>query len=219
MRRRYAIEVALHELRRPLQALALGAGTGAPTNGNGYSNDNGPPPLDLAICALTDLDRVVNGVERQPQTRRLLRLRPLVEACLARWMPAAELSGCELGFEWRAGSAAIVADPRRLAQALDNLVANALRHSPAGETVTLRATAAGGRVALEVVDRGPGIPPEERERVFERFYRADRARSSDHGGSGLGLAIARWIVELHGGSIRADREAPLGCRMVVELPQ
>jgi signal transduction histidine kinase len=102
---------------------------------------------------------------------------------------------------------------------LDNLVANALRHSPAGETVTVRASAAGSRVAFEVVDRGPGIPPEERERVFERFYRADRARSTDHGGSGLGLAIARWIVELHGGSIRADREAPLGCRMVVELPQ
>jgi signal transduction histidine kinase len=73
-------------------------------------------------------------------------------------------------------------------------------------------------VTIEVCDEGPGIPEEEATRVFERFYRADVARSSSHGGAGLGLAIARWIVDLHGGDIRAERRSPNGCRMVVVLP-
>jgi signal transduction histidine kinase len=109
-------------------------------------------------------------------------------------------------------------DPQRLQQVLDNLVANAVRHTPDGTNVVLGAAARDGHAELQVTDQGPGIPHEEAERVFERFYRADRARSVDDGGSGLGLAIARWIVELHGGSIRADEGAPSGCRMVVELP-
>ena len=75
-----------------------------------------------------------------------------------------------------------------------------------------------GRVAIEVLDEGPGIPEEEASRVFERFYRADTARSSSAGGAGLGLAIARWIVDLHGGDIHPERREPHGCRMVVTLP-
>ena len=72
---------------------------------------------------------------------------------------------------------------------------------------------------LEVTDEGPGIPRAEAERVFERFYRSDQARSSGDGGSGLGLAIARWIVELHDGTIRTEERTPNGCRMIVELPE
>ena len=71
---------------------------------------------------------------------------------------------------------------------------------------------------IEVDDEGPGIPPEEADRVFERFYRADASRAADGSGAGLGLAIARWIVDLHGGSIRVEPGRPEGCRMVVELP-
>ncbi len=73
-------------------------------------------------------------------------------------------------------------------------------------------------MTLTVADEGPGIPEAEASRVFERFYRSDAARSSTQGGTGLGLAIARWIVELHEGSIRVDSTAPQGCKMVVELP-
>ena len=69
-----------------------------------------------------------------------------------------------------------------------------------------------------MTDEGPGIPEAARARVFERFYRTDEARSADDGGSGLGLAIARWIVELHGGTIRAEQVQPHGCRMIVNLP-
>ena len=107
-------------------------------------------------------------------------------------------------------------DAERVHQVVMNLVENAVRVSPRPGTVLLVARRAGESVRIDVVDEGPGIPEEESARVFERFYRADRARSG--GGAGLGLAIARWIVDLHGGSIRAERATPHGCRMVVELP-
>jgi signal transduction histidine kinase len=110
-------------------------------------------------------------------------------------------------------------DARRMQQVLSNLVANAIRHSPPDTDVHVRASASNGVARIEVADEGPGIPADEAERVFERFYRSDRARSADDGGAGLGLAIARWIVELHGGTIRADQTHARGCRMVVELPR
>jgi signal transduction histidine kinase len=72
---------------------------------------------------------------------------------------------------------------------------------------------------IEVTDEGPGIAPGEAERVFERFYRADVARARTDGGSGLGLAIARWIVDMHGGEVKAAAREPNGCRMIVTLPE
>lgn len=108
-------------------------------------------------------------------------------------------------------------DPERIHQVVANLIENAVKVSPEGGTVTV-AVAPAGRVArLSVTDEGPGIPPVEHERVFERFYRADPSRAE--GGAGLGLAIARWIVDLHGGSIRVEDAEPHGARMVVELPR
>ena len=103
-------------------------------------------------------------------------------------------------------------------QVVANLLDNAVRHSPPDGRVWLSAHADGGRTTIEVADEGPGIAPHEAERVFERFYRADAARNARDGGSGLGLAIARWIVDAHGGAIRAEGREPGGCRMVVELP-
>jgi signal transduction histidine kinase len=73
-------------------------------------------------------------------------------------------------------------------------------------------------VAIEVSDEGPGITQSDADRIFERFYRSDSARSSRDGGAGLGLAIAKWIVDLHGGDIRPERREPHGCRMVVTIP-
>jgi signal transduction histidine kinase len=109
-------------------------------------------------------------------------------------------------------------DPERLHQVVANLCDNAARFAPDDGEVALRARRVDDRVVLEVVDDGPGIPPAAMERVFERFYRTDEARSTDEGGSGLGLAIARWIVDLHGGEIRAEPNEPHGCRMVATLP-
>jgi signal transduction histidine kinase len=117
------------------------------------------------------------------------------------------------------GDLRVVGDPERMHQVVANLLDNAVRHSPPEGRVWLSACAAGGRTRIEVADEGPGIAPHEAERVFERFYRADAARNG--AGSGLGLAIARWIVDAHGGAIRAEgrvENGPSGCRMVVELP-
>lgn len=113
---------------------------------------------------------------------------------------------------------AVEGDPERLHQVIANLVENASRFAPDESTIVLAARSTGDTATIEVIDDGPGIPAEALTRVFERFYRTDEARSTDEGGSGLGLAIARWIVELHGGRIRAERIDPHGCRMVVELP-
>ncbi|HEX4364996.1 MAG TPA: ATP-binding protein [Solirubrobacteraceae bacterium] len=114
-------------------------------------------------------------------------------------------------------------DPERIHQVVMNLVENAVRFSPRPGHVALRAAQTDGTVTLEVDDEGPGIAEDDLERVFERFYRGDGRergrRDGDRGGAGLGLAIARWIVDLHGGTIRAERRDPRGSHMVVTLPR
>ena len=110
-------------------------------------------------------------------------------------------------------------DRDRLHQVVANLIDNAVRHSPPGGHVVISGECARGGVAVAVTDEGPGIPPAERSRVFERFYRIDAARAAADGGSGLGLAIARGIVDLHGGSIYVEQSPAGGCRMVVVLPE
>ncbi|WP_083974987.1 DUF4153 domain-containing protein [Herbidospora daliensis] len=110
------------------------------------------------------------------------------------------------------------ADPSLLAQVLANLLDNAVRHSPPGGTVTLTSRAStDGTLEIEVADEGPGIPPADRQRVFERFSRLDAARAADAGGAGLGLAIAKEIAELHGGTLAVADGT--GCHMVVTLPK
>lgn len=118
----------------------------------------------------------------------------------------------------------LTGDSDRLHQVLANLVDNAVRHSPSGGRVTILARRIAGhghahhaRTELSVSDEGPGIPPADLERVFERFFRTDHSRTAADGGTGLGLAIARSIVDAHGGSIRATN-GPAGSRFVVELP-
>jgi two-component system OmpR family sensor kinase len=111
----------------------------------------------------------------------------------------------------------LAADPERLTQVLRNLAANARRHAGPGGRVEVSAAARGDRLTIRVDDDGPGIPPAERGRVFDRFHRSEAARDRDSGGSGLGLAIVGSIVELHGGRIRVE-DSPLGgARLAVEL--
>jgi signal transduction histidine kinase len=102
------------------------------------------------------------------------------------------------------GAAEIVGDPVRLEQALQNLAANALRHTPDGGTMALQASPDGKRVRITVRDSGPGIAPEHLPLIFGRFYKVDAARAS--GGSGLGLSIVKGIVEAHGGTVSARNE-------------
>jgi signal transduction histidine kinase len=110
-------------------------------------------------------------------------------------------------------------DAERIHQVVSNLVENAVRFSPRPGCVTLRAAGNGATVSFVVEDEGPGIAAEDLDRVFERFRRGDGAPRGGSGGAGLGLAIARWIVDLHGGEIRAERRDPQGTRFVVTLPQ
>jgi two-component system, OmpR family, sensor kinase len=113
------------------------------------------------------------------------------------------------------------ADPDRLAQALRNLIGNAIDHTVAerGLVRMLVEAAPSGRIRFVVEDDGPGIPLAQRERIFDRFYRTDAARDRASGGTGLGLAIARAIVEAHGGRIAAGRSPEGGARIEVELPR
>ena len=117
----------------------------------------------------------------------------------------------------RAGT--LVADPERIEQVLGNLLANALRHTPPGGTVTLASEEDGDRLRLSVVDTGEGIAAEQLPHLFERFYRGDTARTRDTGGSGIGLTIARGIAAAHGGSLTASSAGPgRGARFDLTLP-
>jgi signal transduction histidine kinase len=116
------------------------------------------------------------------------------------------------------GEAAVSGDWLLLRQALVNIVHNAIKFTPRGGLITLRIRAEEEVVVLEVEDTGPGIPPNELAKVFDRFYRVEEGRSREAGGAGLGLAIARWSVELHGGTLSAFSGTGRGCTFRITLP-
>ena len=116
------------------------------------------------------------------------------------------------------GMPEVLADQERVMQVMMNIVSNAIKYTPDGGTIILRAGADGGRVWMEVDDNGIGIPQADRDRIFERFYRVDKARSRQSGGTGLGLSIAKEIVDLHQGALYlVDKEGP-GLTIRMELP-
>jgi signal transduction histidine kinase len=171
--------------------------------------------LGRLVQQLLDLSRLESGT--LPLDRNPFDVRPMIEHAIRE----SQLHATDVYFdiEMVPRDFRLEADAERLHQVVANLVENAVRHSPPKGTVLVRAVAVpDGGARLEVTDDGPGIPDSEVARVFERFYRADSARSSSDGGAGLGLAIARWIVELHGGDIRVSRNDPHGCRMIATIP-
>ena len=117
-----------------------------------------------------------------------------------------------------AGSIDVPMDPVLLRQALLNIVHNAIRYSPDGTRIALRAKRGNDEAVIEVVDAGPGIELQHRARIFDRFYRIDRSRSRAAGGHGLGLAIAKWSVEKQGGSIELESELGKGSTFRIRLP-
>jgi signal transduction histidine kinase len=170
--------------------------------------------LGTLVTQLLDLSRLESGTV--PLQRRSFDLLPLLNDAAGE--TRLRTTDVEVAVSVEPSGATADGDPERVHQVVANLLDNAVRYSPAGGTVQLRASRGRGSVTIEVCDEGPGISQEDSTRVFERFYRADSARSSEEGGAGLGLAIARWIVDLHGGEIRAEARQPHGCRMVVVLP-
>ena len=113
----------------------------------------------------------------------------------------------------------VLADRDRLVQVVINLVDNAIKYTPEGGRVTVKAEAlADGQVAVDVVDTGIGIPPVDLPRITERFYRVDKARSRELGGTGLGLAIVKHLVVAHGGQLRIESEPGRGTTVRVTVP-
>ena len=110
------------------------------------------------------------------------------------------------------------ADRQRVSQILGNLVRNALRHTPEGGLVSLRAARRDGRAVLTVEDTGVGMAPEELARVWERFYRVDESRARELGGAGLGLAIVHELAEAMGGTVEAESQVGIGSKFSVSLP-
>jgi two-component system sensor histidine kinase BaeS len=139
-------------------------------------------------------------------------LEAVVEEVASAFASRAAAGGVELATS-RDGSPEATVDPARIRQVLENLVANAVRHTPAGGTVSIGLLRRDDEVELNVSDTGPGIAADELDSIFDRY-----ARSADSGGSGLGLAIARSLVEAHGGSIEAESPLGGGATIRVRLP-
>ena len=109
-------------------------------------------------------------------------------------------------------------DPGRITQVITNILDNALRHTPQNGRIILSAKQFNEAVEIAISDNGPGLSPEDIDRIFERFYRADPSRHREQGGSGLGLAIAKSIVQAHNGQISAESEAGKGLRVIIKFP-
>jgi signal transduction histidine kinase len=139
------------------------------------------------------------------------------ESALERLAPLARERGVTIDFVSN-GPMPMRADADDLELVWSNLLENAIRFSPAGETVHLRARSEGARGFVEVEDVGPGIPQSEMAHLFERFHRGDSSRARNSGGYGLGLAISKALIEAYGGTITPASESGRGTRMVVEMP-
>jgi len=214
-RQRGFVSDASHELRSPLTAIRGQIEV--------LARDPDPEAADVRrveAATLAELARVERLVEELLALARLDEgvgpaRRELEAAAFLREAVLTAPGDAEVG-ELAAGR--IDADPEMIGRVVRNLVENARRHAGAAGTVRVSSAAVGGRLRVDVDDDGPGIPPAERERVFDRFHRSEAARARASGGAGLGLAIARGIVEAHGGSIGAA-DSPLGgARVSFELP-
>ncbi|MCX6100172.1 MAG: ATP-binding protein, partial [Candidatus Bipolaricaulota bacterium] len=165
---------------------------------------------DLHQLALADAGQL--SIERRPT-----QLKSIIDGIVETVGFQIEDSGLTLETVLDSDLPTLLIDAHRIEQVLLNLLANAIRHTPGGGRIELRATlAAADEIELRVCDTGPGIPPEDLERIFERFYRIDPSRES--GGAGLGLSIAKALVEAHGGRIWAEARPEGGACFVIRLP-
>jgi two-component system OmpR family sensor kinase len=211
---------ASHELRTPLTSI------------RGYAEmfDRGARdrPDDLATSMRyirADADRMSTLVDdllvlarlgrERPLAHELVDLRDVVQPAAA----AIVVQEPERAIEVKAPEPVIVVgDTGRLRQVVDNLLVNAVRHTPAGTPIEVDLEEQSGSAVLSVLDRGSGIPAEQRERIFEPFFRSDPSRSRATGGQGLGLAIVSTIVQAHGGQVGVSPREGGGARFWVQLP-
>lgn len=221
--RRELIANVSHELRTPVTALHaqlenMVDGVSEPDPATLQAALTQTERLGRLVTTLLDLSRLEAG--DVPLDVATLDVRDLLQQAA----DEAELVGAakQLRFvvQVRPDGLTVPGDAERLHQVLANLLQNAARHSPRGGVVTLTGSAVGREVRIDVSDEGPGIPPEQRAHVFERFVRGNTPAVTGQiptGGTGLGLAIVRWAVTLHGGRIEVA-DTRTGCTMRVTLP-
>ncbi|HET7507899.1 MAG TPA: HAMP domain-containing sensor histidine kinase [Solirubrobacterales bacterium] len=166
---------------------------------------------DLLDLARSDAGRL--SIRPQPTE-----VAPLVEDVVRTMRAQTEGAGQSLTEEVEPGLPPIEVEPDRIRQILVNLLTNAHEYTPEGASIGVAARAVGAEVEISVSDNGPGIPPDQLERIFERFTRGDAGLTQRVGGTGLGLAISKSLVELHGGSIGADSTVGQGSTFHVRLP-
>ena len=222
-RRQMTADIA-HDLRTPLTVLA------------GYLEAMEEGALAATPERLGVMQQEVGGLMRLVEDLRTLSLADageltldrertdpaaLLEQVHAAHRPRAEQKGVALELAAVPGLPPVTVDPERMRQVLGNLLANALRHTPAGGRIALGAApgdSGRGGVQLWVADSGSGIAAQDLPHIFDRFYRADAARSGAEGASGLGLAIVRSVVEMHGGRVTVESEPGRGTRFEIWLP-
>ncbi len=220
--RRDLIAAVSHDLRTPLTSLRLLAGAIEDDLVDRETRERYLGQMSVHLASLSaliedlfELSRLEAGDIQWSMSQ--VALDELVVETVEAMRPHAAEHGVAVAAALEGSVAAARANPEQLQRVLRNLIQNAIRHTPADGSVTVAAESHGGSVEIEVADTGAGVAPEERERVFEPFYRGghDGARGGD--GSGLGLAICRAIVEAHGGKIWLA-DSPAGARVRFSLP-
>jgi signal transduction histidine kinase/CheY-like chemotaxis protein len=221
--KRQFVSMVSHELRTPLTSVRGALGLLA-SGRMGHLDERGQRMLGIAaqntdrlvrlINDILDLEKIESGqIEMQVSPAGAARL---LSDAAEEMRETAERAGVTL--ELSAGAELVSADHNRIVEVLTKLIGNAIAYSPAGGVVRVRAAGTGAMVRFEVEDRGPGVPPDRLDRIFEKFEQADSSDTRRKGGSGLGLPIARGIVQQHGGEIGVESRPGEGSRFYFTLP-
>jgi signal transduction histidine kinase len=218
--RRQLVAAASHDLRTPLASLRLLVESIDDGVVTGETRDRYLGEIRTHVAVLSDLVDDLFELSRIEAgeiswTMRQVELGDLIGDTVAAMRAPAEARGVRIAAELPPGHVVAEANAEKVQRVLFNLIQNAIRHTPADGSVTVRARTQGGGVEVEVADDGEGIPAADEDHVFDAFYRGDAARGED--GAGLGLAISRAIVEAHGGKIWLEPGSP-GTRVHFTLP-
>lgn len=222
LRREFVANVS-HELRTPITSIK----GFIETLRDGALSDPEAGPRFLEIIArqadrlnaiiedLLALSRIEREAERDAIEISACEIKPLIEHTVQQFAPQAASKEMRIELDCPKGMS-VRANAQLLEQALSNLIDNAIKYSQPGKSVRVVARA-GERVSISVIDQGVGIPPEHLQRIFERFYRVDPARSREAGGTGLGLAIVKHIVQAHGGQVAVESRQGVGSTFTITI--